>query len=260
MSRHVCSTSALRALMLAAALACTVAPPAAMAWPFGGEQVDGNGTVTRQARKVESFNGIALGLPGRLELRTGNVGNVDSVTVETDDNLQALIETRVEDGMLRIRPARRNLDLRTRNLKIVVTARQIERLSLGGSGTIDADVLRGKRLDVDVGGSGKIQIARLDAETVAAKVAGSGDLRADGGTVRDLSVSIGGSGSVDLGKVGADTVRVSIAGSGDVTVWAKNDLRAKIAGSGDVGYYGDPAVSRSVAGSGEVRRIGNAPR
>jgi len=257
MSRNVCSTPALRALMLAAALACTVAPPTAMAWPFGGEQVEGSGSVTRQARKVDSFNGIALGLPGRLELRSGSV---DSVTVETDDNLQALVETRVEDGMLRIRPVKRNLDLRTRNLKIVVTARQIERLSLGGSGTIDADVLRGKRLDVDVGGSGKIRIARLDSETVAAKVAGSGDLRADGGTVRDLSVSIGGSGSVDMGKVATDTARVSIAGSGDVTVWAKNDLRANIAGSGDVGYYGDPTVSRSVAGSGEVRRIGNAPR
>ncbi len=257
MSRNVRSTPALRALMLAAALACTVAPPTAMAWPFGGEQVEGSGSVTRQARKVDSFNGIALGLPGRLELRSGSV---DSVTVETDDNLQALVETRVEDGMLRIRPVKRNLDLRTRNLKIVVTARQIERLSLGGSGTIDADVLRGKRLDVDVGGSGKIRIARLDAETVAAKVAGSGDLHADGGTVRDLSVSIGGSGSVDMGKVTTDTARVSIAGSGDVTVWAKNDLRANIAGSGDVGYYGDPTVSRSVAGSGEVRRIGNAPR
>ena len=257
MSRNVCSTPALRALMLAAALACTVAPPTAMAWPFGGEQVEGSGSVTRQARKVDSFNGVALGLPGRLELRSGSV---DSVTVETDDNLQALVETRVEDGMLRIRPVKRNLDLRTRNLKIVVTARQIERLSLGGSGTIDADVLRGKRLDVDVGGSGKIRIVRLDAETVAAKVAGSGDLRADGGTVRDLSVSIGGSGSVDMGKVATDTARVSIAGSGDVTVWAKNDLRAKIAGSGDVGYYGAPTVSRSVAGSGEVRRIGNAPR
>ena len=257
MSRNVQSIPALRALMLAAAIACAALPPAAMAWPFGGEQVEGNGNVTRQARKVASFNGIALGLPGRLELRSGNV---DSITVETDDNLQALVETRVEDGMLRIRPAKRNLNLRTRNLKIVVTARQIDRLSLGGSGTIDADVLRGKRLDLDVGGSGKIQIARLDSETVTAKVAGSGDLRADGGAVRDLSVSIGGSGRVDMGKVAADTARVSIAGSGDVTVWAKNDLRAKIAGSGDVGYYGDPTVSRSVAGSGEVRRIGNAPR
>jgi hypothetical protein len=60
MPRHAYSTPALRALMLAAVLACSVAPPAAMAWPFGSEQVEGNGNVTRQARKVESFNGIAL--------------------------------------------------------------------------------------------------------------------------------------------------------------------------------------------------------
>lgn len=257
MSPSTYTVPALRALMLAAALACAAAPTTAMAWPFGGEQVEGNGSVTRQARKVDGFSGIAMGVPGRLELRNGSV---DSVTVETDDNLQSLIETRVEDGVLRIRPAKRNLNLRTRNLKIVVTARQIERLSLGGSGTIDADVLRGKRLDVDLGGSGKIQIARLDAETVSASVAGSGDLRAEGGSVRDLAVSIGGSGNVDLGRIAADTARVSVAGSGDATVWAKSDLRASIAGSGDVGYYGDPKVSRSVAGSGEVRRIGNAPR
>ncbi|MEW7850295.1 head GIN domain-containing protein [Massilia aurea] len=257
MSQAYRSTPALRALMLAAALACAAAPPTAMAWPFGSEQVEGNGSVTRQARKVESFKGIAMGLPGRLELRSGSV---DSVTVETDDNLQALIETQVEDGMLRIRPAKRNLNLRTRNLKIVVTARQIERLSLGGSGTIDADVLRGKRVDLDLGGSGKIQIARLDAETVSASVAGSGDLRADGGAVRDLAVSISGSGDVDLGRIASDTARISVAGSGDATVWAKNEIRASIAGSGDVGYYGDPKVSRSVAGSGEVRRIGSAPQ
>lgn len=257
MSHPALTSPLLRTLLLAAALACAAASTTAMAWPFGGEQVEGNGNVSRQARKVDSFSGIAMGVPGRLELRSGNV---DSVTVETDDNLQALIETRVEDGTLRIRPAKRNQNLRTRNLKIVVTARQIERLSLGGSGTIDADVLRGKRLDLDLGGSGKIQIARLEAETVSASVAGSGDLRADGGAARKLAISIGGSGNVDLGKVAADEARVSVAGSGDATVWAKNDLSVSIAGSGDVGYYGDPKVSRSVAGSGEVRRVGNAPR
>lgn len=258
MSHPAFATPALRSLMLAAVLAGGAAmPTTAMAWPFGGETVQGSGSVTRQARKVEPFNGIALGVPGRLELRSGSV---DSVTVETDDNVQALIETRVEDGLLRIRPAKRNLNLRTRNLKIVVTARQIERLSLGGSGTIDADVLRGKRLDLDIGGSGKMQIARLEGEIVSASVAGSGDLRASGGTLRELAVSIGGSGNVDLGQVAADSASVSVAGSGDATVWAKNDLRVNIAGSGDVGYYGDPKVGRSVAGSGEVRRIGNAPR
>lgn len=256
MSRNAYSIPALRALMLAAALACTVAPPAAMAWPFGSEQVEGNGNVTRQARQVGRFTGISLQLPGRLEVRSNGP---EGVTVETDDNLQALVETTVENGMLRIRPARRGADLRPRNLKIVVNARGIDHLALGSSGTIDADALRAPGLNITLGGSGKIHVRSVEGDKLAVAVGGSGDLRVGGGAVRDVSVSIGGSGDVDLGRVAADQARISVAGSGDVTVWAKQDLRISVAGSGDVNYYGDPQLRRSVAGSGEARRLGGAP-
>lgn len=247
---------AARSLLLAAALACVAAPTPAMAWPFGGEKVEGSGSVTRQTRQVERFTGISLELPAQLELR---MGNTEGITIETDDNLQRLIETEVDDGVLRIRPTKRNLNLRARTMKIVVNARQIERLSLGGSGTIDAEALRAPNLRFNLGGSGRIRVASLDTERVSISVGGSGDFRANGGKAREVSVSIGGSGNVDLGKVAADSASVSVAGSGDVTVWARNALSMSIAGSGDVNYYGDPQVRRSVAGSGEARRLGGAP-
>lgn len=247
---------AIRALLLAAALACAAAPPAVMAWPFGGEKVEGSGNVTRQARQVERFTGVALELPAQLELR---MGTTEGITIETDDNLQRLIETEVDDGVLRIRPTRRNLNLHARTMKIVVNARQIERLSLGGSGTIDAAALRAPALRFNLGGSGKIRVASLESERVTVSVGGSGDFRASGGKAGDVSVSIGGSGNVDMGKVAADNASVSVAGSGDVTVWARNALSVSIAGSGDVKYYGDPQLRRSVAGSGQARRLGGAP-
>lgn len=247
---------AMRTLLLAATLACVAAPAPAMAWPFGGEKVEGNGSVTRQTRQVERFSGISLELPAQVELR---MGSSESVTIETDDNLQRLIETEVDDGVLRIRPTKRNMNLHTRTMKIVVNARQIERLSLGGSGSIDAEALRAPSLRFNLGGSGKIRIASLESDKVSISVGGSGDLRANGGKTRDVSVSIGGSGNVDLGKVAADSVSVSVAGSGDATVWARQELSISIAGSGDINYYGDPQVRRSVAGSGDVRRLGGAP-
>jgi len=247
---------AMRTLLLAATLACVAAPAPAMAWPFGGEKVEGNGSVTRQTRQVERFSGISLELPAQVELR---MGSSEGVTIETDDNLQRLIETEVDDGVLRIRPTKRNMNLHTRTMKIVVNARQIERLSLGGSGSIDAEALRAPSLRFNLGGSGKIRIASLESDKVSISVGGSGDLRANGGKTRDVSVSIGGSGNVDLGKVAADSVSVSVAGSGDATVWARQELSISIAGSGDINYYGDPQVRRSVAGSGDVRRLGGAP-
>ncbi|WP_020654904.1 head GIN domain-containing protein [Massilia niastensis] len=249
-------TPVLRTLVLAVLLAGAGAPAAAGSWPWSGEQVEGSGSVKRQVRQVEHFSGIAMEVPGRLELRTGGS---DSVTVETDDNLQGLIETVVEDGTLKIRPAKRHLNLRSRHLKIYVSARQVERLSLGGSGSIDADVLRGQRLQFDLGGSGKIHVRSLESESASVTLGGSGDFRAAGGRTRKLSVSIGGSGNVDLGKVQAENASISVAGSGDVTVWARDSLSLTIAGSGDVNYYGDPRVSKSVVGSGDARRLAGNP-
>jgi hypothetical protein len=245
----------LRPIVVAAcllALAAPVPPALAVSWG-GGEQVQGSGTIRKQAREVAHFNGLLVAVPGQVELR---LGSTEGVTIETDDNLLPLVETVVEDGTLQIRPARKGMNLHTRTLKIVVQARSIERLALGGSGSIDADALRGTKLQFDIGGSGSIKVKGIEAETVAVSVGGSGDLKAGSGAARRLSVSIGGSGDVDLGQLRSDTVSVSVAGSGEATVWAREALSMTIAGSGDVNYYGDPKVSKSVVGSGGARRLG----
>jgi hypothetical protein len=252
------STYARRTLLaacIAASLAAT-AQVAAAPWNWGGEQVQGSGRIVKQARQVGNFNGLSLGLPGHLELR---IGNSEGVTIEADDNLLPLIETVVENGSLKIRPTKRNLNLQSKTIRIVVQARSIERLALGGSGSIDADALRARKLDVDLGGSGSIRLKGIESDTLAVSLGGSGDLEAAGGNIGRLTVSIGGSGDVDLGRVQAKSASVTIAGSGEATVWPRNELSATIAGSGDVNYYGDPQVSKSTVGSGGVRRVGAAP-
>ncbi|MFC0252608.1 head GIN domain-containing protein [Massilia consociata] len=242
---------------LAAAFACVAVPAVAGSWSWGGEQVQGSGNIKREVRQVSHFSGLAFEVPGKLELRQGDA---EGLTIEADDNVLALVETVVENGTLKIRPSKRNTNLRTRNLKVVVQARQIERLALGGSGTVEADRLRAPKLNIDLGGSGRIDVRDLDTESVAVSVGGSGAFKAGGGTARKLSVSIGGSGSVDMGRVQSDSASISVAGSGEATVWARNELSMTIAGSGDVNYYGDPRVSKSIVGSGDVRRIAAAPR
>jgi len=246
----------LSAACIAASLAAT-AEVGAASWSWGGEQVQGSGRIVKQARQVGNFKGLSLGVPGHLELR---IGNTESVTIEADDNLMPLIETVIDNGMLKIRPTKRNLNLESKSIRVVVQARSIERLALGGSGSIEADPLRARKLDVDLGGSGSIKLKGVESDTLAVALGGSGDLKAERGTVGKLSVSIGGSGDVDLGRVQANSASVTIAGSGEATVWPRNELSATIAGSGDVNYYGDPQVSKSTLGSGGVRRMGAAPK
>ena len=254
------TTTARRFLVAACALACIAIAPQASSgdWSWGkSEQVQGSGNVQRQARNVAHFSGLSMSLPGNVEIRSGS--GREGLTIEADDNLLPLIETVVEDGTLKIR-AKRDANLRTRNLKVVVQARDVDRLLLAGSGNIDADVVRGGRVRFDVGGSGSIKVRRVEGESVNVNLGGSGNLKAADGAVRNISISIGGSGNVDLAHVRTENASVTVAGSGDATLWVRDSLSLTVAGSGDVNYYGDPQISKSVVGSGSVRRLGASPR
>ncbi len=246
------------ALLLAV---CALAIPAAPAlaspldW-ISGNSIQGSGKLQKQTREVGSFHGVALNVPGTVELR---IGNTDSVTIEADDNILPLIETVVENGTLRIRPAKRNANFRQSNLTIVIQARQVERISVGGSGSITATGLRAEKLRFDVGGSGSINARDLDSRQVAVAIGGSGNFKASGKT-EQLTASIGGSGNIQAGRLAAREVQVSIGGSGEAEVWAKDDLSISIGGSGEVSYYGDPRISRSMQRSSSIKRLGSAPK
>lgn len=250
----------LRPLLLAAGLLAIAAPmEAAMAGPLswlGGERVQGSGKIVKQNRELAHFTALASAVSGNVEIE---LGNTEGVTIEADDNILPLIETVIENDTLRIRPARRDVSFNTRNMKIVVHARALRRVSVAGSGSIAADNLRGENLQFDIGGSGSLDLRNLASESVTVALGGSGNFKASGNTER-LQVSIGGSGEVHAGQLAARDAVVSIGGSGEATVWAKQSLSLSVSGSGDIGYYGDPKVSKSISGSGSIKRLGGSPQ
>ena len=250
----------LGSLMLALsafAIVVPAAPAQAGSWGWGSERVQGSGNFKTESRALGHFNGVAMSLPGSMELR---IGNTEGVTIETDDNVLPLIETVIENGTLKLRPSSRNLDIVTRRMKIVVQAKAIDNLSLGGSGSIDADPLRGARMHIDLGGSGSINVKGIESQSLSVTVGGSGDLKIGGGAAPKLTVSVAGSGDVDMSRLQSIDASVNIAGSGEAKIAVRDRLDVTIAGSGGVNYYGDPKVSRTVLGSGTTNRIGASPR
>ena len=243
-------------LFIACVLAGSVPLAQAATWCWGTNQIQGNGNVARQQRELGHFTGVGNSLAAKVEIR---IGDKEGVTIETDENLLPLIETVIEDGMLTIQPLKRNQNLCSKSIKIIVQARSLDHITLGGSGSIDSDALRARKLQVDLGGSGTINLKGVEADTLAVNLGGSGDLNAAGGAAKNVSISIGGSGNVKMGNVRSNNVSVSIAGSGQATVWARDALSLTVAGSGDVNYYGDPRVTTSVLGSGSTRRLAAAP-
>ena len=184
-------------------------------------------------------------------------GSAQAVSVQTDRNLLAQLETVVEDGA-----HGKTLVVRWKHWQsvsprvspvVTVTAPRWTALVVRGAGDIVGDGLQAGPLLARVEGSGDIRLQGLVAEALTLEIKGSGDIRAAGQAPR-LSVAIAGSGNVQTDSLRADVVSVSIAGSGDASVQAEKSLAVNIAGSGDVRYGGNPAVTRNVMGSGSVTR------
>lgn len=236
---------------VAAAVAMPAAPALAGIW--GNNNVEGNGRIKTETRNVSGFHGVSMSLPGSVEVR---IGNTESISIETDDNLLPLIETVVENGTLKIRSNKKNMGFDSKHMKLVVQARSLDKLALGGSGAILADSLRGPKISIDLGGSGTIDVKGVDTDSLDIDLGGSGDLKVANGRANKLSLSIAGSGNVDLGRLQSMDAKANIAGSGDATLNVRDALDVAIVGSGNVNYYGDPKLKRSVMGSGAATRMG----
>lgn len=232
--------------------------PATAGWSdgwFKGKAVDGSGNIQKQDRDVSGFTGIDLALPAKLELRQGDK---EGVQVETDDNLQALVETVVERGQLKIRNAEKNTYPRSKTMNIVVMVKNLDYVSVSSSGKVWSDKIMAKELQAKIGGSGDIQLKNLQADSLNVSIGGSGSFIA-AGNAAEFAAAIGGSGDLKLSKLETKNARIKIGGSGTATLWVRDNLDVSIGGSGDISYYGDPAVKKSIGGSGSVVRKGASP-
>ena len=199
--------------------------------------ITGSGKAISATQPVSGFHAISISVPGRVDVAQGST---ESLMLTADDNVAPLIETVVEEGVLRIRfreRGRLNVHPRT-PIRISVGAKALEGISVAGSSEVHAQALATAKLKVSIAGSGDVSLSGR-AESFEASVAGSGNIKA--------------------ASLDTRASRITIAGSGDALVWARARLKASIAGSGDVRYYGDPVLEKSVAGSGSVRRLGAAP-
>ncbi|WGM29930.1 DUF2807 domain-containing protein [Brevundimonas sp. NIBR11] len=104
----------------------------------------------------------------------------------------------------------------------------------------------------NVEGSANVHLRNYDQDTLSIDISGSGEVSATGRT-RALEVDISGSGDADLGSLVTTDANVAIAGSGDATVAPTGKADISISGSGDVDLTTRPAtVNSDISGSGDV--------
>ena len=217
----------------------------------GWRRVKGNGEIATVNRNESNFKSVKAG--GSFDVYLTQ-GETYEIKLTGDENLLQYVETKVENGVLRIR-TRKGVNLRpTEDMKIYITAPRFAELSLAGSGKIVAEtnLTSDAKIKISIAGSGDILMKEVNAPQVSVNIAGTGKVEASGAT-RDVDVDMAGTGEVNIKGLKAENAKVEIAGAGDVWAFASMKLDVRIAGSGDIHYYGNPAdIKSKLAGSGNL--------
>ena len=134
--------------------------------------------------------------------------------------------------------------------EVEITLQSVDRLSVAGSGSINAGGLTG-RVKATVAGSGSIDLTDLVTDRLNANVMGSGALAASG-TTEKLKLTIAGSGTANLDGLSVGKAKVSVAGSGNATFASDGQVKAHLMGSGNVTVIGRARCSVHSMGSGQL--------
>lgn len=125
------------------------------------------------------------------------------------------------------------------DVKIKVTSPQLCSVNIIGSGDFTANgTVKTDKLNLDIAGSGDINIKKVAADKLTANVAGSGEIDIENvSECGNITFSVAGSGEIEAYLNNCKNMRCSVAGSGEIK------LKGKV-----TNYYS------SVVGTGEIDR------
>lgn len=140
----------------------------------------------------------------------------------------ALDHLTVQDGRVSVASGH----LHGGDLTITLTAPNVTRFGLSGSGKLDIEGYKQDDLALDVSGDGDVT-AKGEAKRVRLTISGSGDADLDGLSHDQANVDISGSGSAHLAP--KSKAQIAISGSGDVTLGSRPaHLTTDVTGSGHI--------------------------
>ena len=215
------------------------------------EKVVGEGPVVVETRDIADFTGVDLRMNADVYYKQEPNFKVE---VHAQDNIQDILITERQGNRLAIR-LKNDIRLRRHEpIKIYVSSPELASFRISGSGKIFSNSLvdADNKMEMDISGSGDIEMVDLVAPYLDANISGSGHVKVTTGMLPEEKLRISGSGNIDLGNVQAQKVTTNTSGSGNIRVNVSNELNVSISGSGNVYYKGQPTISASVSGSGKL--------
>ncbi|MFH1254522.1 MAG: head GIN domain-containing protein [bacterium] len=171
--------------------------------------------IISEIRNVGDFNKIDFKLVGSLEIVQGSN---ESVKIEADDNIIPIIETVVEDGVLKVRMIKWKCFRNVKKLKVCVSVKNLCSIKNQGVGSIEIKKLQTPSLTLILSGVGSLNVQDLETDSLDAQLTGVGSVNINSGMAKKQIISISGCGSFNGQNLVGTTGVVTVSGCGSAKV------------------------------------------
>jgi hypothetical protein len=154
----------------------------------------GNGPSVTSSRSLQGYDQVKLNIPAKLYY---NIDSAYRFSITAQGNIEPHLETEVRGTTLHISWKPRLHVRGHAPIEIHMSGPDPSLLHVNGSGEIYVQqAIRGQRLDLDVNGSGNIDVPAFYGDAWHASVNGSGDIDMRGGFSKDAYLDVNGSGDI----------------------------------------------------------------
>jgi hypothetical protein len=203
--------------------------------------VKGNGNVTTESRPVKAFKKLEIN--GIFDVIITQ-GDVEAVSVETDENLQEFILIEQDGDRLSLNTSSEVNFKKSTKMNVYVTVKSMTHLSSNGIGDVKTEnQLNGKKLTVDISGVGDVDL-NMNYGSLEFDYQGVGDVLLKG-DVAKVDMDCMGVGNVKAYDLNTKEVKLDQSGVGDTEFFASDAVDIDFSGVGNVRYKGNPA-SKSI--------------
>jgi hypothetical protein len=137
-------------------------------------------------------------------------------------------------------------------IRIEVSTQDLARATVLGSGSLAIDKARGLRLDLALGGNGRLTVGAVDEDNLNVDLLGSGRIML-AGHAKQMHAAVKGSADLIGSGLTADDVQFVTDTAGTVTLGSARSAKITAIGAGDVTVGGTPACTVDNKGAGRIR-------
>jgi len=193
--------------------------------------IDGNGEVTKEERKVDSFNKIDIS--GGYEVLI-NQGDKERLELEVDKNLLEYIETNTKNNTLFI-SSKKPIGNAT-SLKLYISVVDVDDIDVSGAIELkNKGTCKTANLAIDISGVADVDLD-VDVENLVMDMSGASETTLSG-NANNFEIEISGSGELQAKKLKTRNTTIDISGAGSVK------------------YKGNPKIEKDISGAGSIEKL-----